>query len=1651
MEKSPHWYLHVDLDAFFASVEQLDNPEYRGKPVIVGGLPEDRRSVVSTASYEARKYGVHSAMPTFQAYKLCPNGIFVHGRMHRYAELSYQIMNIFRDFSPDVDQMSIDEAFIDLTGTEKLFGPPEETAQKIKERVKKETGLTVSMGLATTKYLAKIASGLFKPDGFCHIKSGEEQNFMLNLPLNKVWGLGPKSLELIKSKGFRTTRDLYERDYDTLEFLFGKNMAGFIYNVVRGIEKESFSRQTKSHSISAETTFPYDLTDIYMIETELMELAHGVFFRLLKEEAYSRTAFVKIRYDDFSTCTVQETVERNIITLDSYFEIIKRLFEKKYENGRGIRLLGVGFENVVKEEKPYQQDLFDNNDEKKQAVEKAILKLSKKHPEIKVQKARTLKAILFLFLTGFAALKTEAHEVDFTASGLWKSEVSTGLNFTFGNGTTPTASPQLPLFKQEVDLQTLITLDDSWYFQADFADEFTTNTFAFGYKSDNLIRHFRVANRGITMGTGYSAEYFGYGLQGGNNQAPGMSLFLMPENERWQADFLVRYDMTEVKSATYYGMNKASDQVLSPADFLYGREFRFPEGTELLLSQIEDVYVESEGGKWRDAEGRKYRKLGKDEFAALTGAKRLFISKDAGGGKNSDGKVPAVIVTFATDSAVNEMIFSCGSYDNSETFLGKIQSELGLNRQYQLQDYTGSLSTAIEDHPALILQENGHFSPFLCPSLYDTGKYETDFFVQAGKSGNRLYNYKAVSSEDFYTSLYEDFFNEKSHFTQIINTNSEKSVYPFAEVCPEIYLGLPAKTSLELLSRTYTPVKEIIIPKTAVSGTVQVYRNGILLPGIIFNENTGVIQLNTPVSPTDKLVVTWQEDSSDFENGAVALGAGFKIKILPFWNADVSITAHQNVNQKDIYTNQNNQKNSFITLTAGTQIEKDGFKFSEKANIAVLDENTSKGQMLYSYQELCDDCEQNKKEKPEKKSAVSFNSADFSSYKKIIIDVDFSSLKTAFAPPLFLIFDEDTGTSEKGRKAISLQIKDDSVLQNKAAHKIIINLEDKTVQIDDFSLSQDAYELYISNAVLPSRLIAESTNNEEIFITQLSFDEAKPYGAFRNYVAAEYQKTGTVLQAGSFDIINDFKFHSESVQGNGNFDSPDFFVNTKTDADITITRIKLSGDLTSEKTDIAQAGHSIKTDGKLFDVISAEDTFRKDYFSDEVYKQNAVALNFNKIKVPVQTSFKTNASSTPFYKKQNAELALDYAQPIFSYQFLAGAKASASQTVNESSESEKYNYAESWKDISQFAFSTGSENASLRNNSYSAYIGGIIHLGKTEVSFKPKLSGELTDNYNSSLSGIVFADKEQLKLSLPFSGNKKAFSFDIARTGGGTQPTQRGGTYSTDTRELFALQDQRTWFYTQVPFYELFDKSLNSALPQNTSYSTKYEAIFRRSLYNSLKDLYIPAAVSLAVDRELTNLAPASDLYQFKAVITNNSINNFGSTSINRNFLWFRQEELTTSLSAILKLPAADFANYKLRIQAFSQLLLYISDNANLSEVFDLAIDNTADWNLRDTITYTRPSKNSLISDLVKICFPEAGRPASNMTISRKDSFTFDIGKIENNLHQKYGYDHTVSVQFMEFYSIFSTLGGTLVLNQKKADQFNFTLTIGAAYCRGAK
>ena len=190
--------LHIDLDAFFASVEKIDNPDLKGKPVIVGGKPSDRRAVVCTASYEARKFGVHSAMPITKAYSLCPQGVYISPRMERYHEKSQEVMEIFSDFSPEIRQISVDEAFINLSGTQRLFGNPSDTARKIKAEVKEKTGLTVSAGLAQNRYIAKIASGLSKPDGFYEVPPGTEEDFMLSLPIEKVWGIGTKNAYTIR-------------------------------------------------------------------------------------------------------------------------------------------------------------------------------------------------------------------------------------------------------------------------------------------------------------------------------------------------------------------------------------------------------------------------------------------------------------------------------------------------------------------------------------------------------------------------------------------------------------------------------------------------------------------------------------------------------------------------------------------------------------------------------------------------------------------------------------------------------------------------------------------------------------------------------------------------------------------------------------------------------------------------------------------------------------------------------------------------------------------------------------------------------------------------------------------------------------------------------------------------------------------------------------------------------------------------------------------------------------------------------------------------------------------------------------------------------------------------------------------------------------
>lgn len=383
-------FLHVDLDAFFASVEQLDFPEYRGKPVIVGGKPGDRRSVVSTCSYEARAYGVHSAMPTSKAYELCPKGIYVYGRMFRYHEKSCEVMDVFNEFSPDVQQMSIDEAFIDISGTERLFGPPLDAARALKKRVLEKTGLTVSAGIASNKYIAKIASGMSKPDGLYYVPPGGEEKFMRSLPLEKIWGAGTKTRERLHSAGFFTSESIYKASLSLLKSIFGECTGSFLYNAVRGKEVETFDPKTVSKSISEEHTFEYDITDSFVLDTALLQLSQDVFFRLLKEKLHSKTIHLKIRYEDFTTVSIQETQKSVFATSDDFYDKAKELFYKKYERGRGLRLLGLGVQHVEKGLCEGQQELFDFGRSKVQTLEKTILSLKEQNPGIPLQKARLL-------------------------------------------------------------------------------------------------------------------------------------------------------------------------------------------------------------------------------------------------------------------------------------------------------------------------------------------------------------------------------------------------------------------------------------------------------------------------------------------------------------------------------------------------------------------------------------------------------------------------------------------------------------------------------------------------------------------------------------------------------------------------------------------------------------------------------------------------------------------------------------------------------------------------------------------------------------------------------------------------------------------------------------------------------------------------------------------------------------------------------------------------------------------------------------------------------------------------------------------------------------------------------------------------------------
>jgi DNA polymerase IV len=368
--------LHVDMDAFFAAVEQHDRPELKGLPVVVGS-PRDRRGVVSTCSYEARKYGIHSGMPSRTAAQRCPQAVFLPVRSARYKEASRQIMQIFESFTPHVQPLSCDEAFLDVTGALHLFGDGPAIARKIKTAILEQTGLTCSIGVAPNLFLAKIASDMNKPDGLTVVPFSEKliPAFLAPLPIKRMWGAGSKTQAALKAHGIRTIGDLQKTDPQQLAAWVGQNAAASFRRRAFGIDDRAVETETAEKSISNEITFPEDTADAEQIMQNLFDLADKVGRRLRNAGYYAATAQIKIRWKDFSTITRQRRLDPVCCDDITLRETARELLKKEGLHSP-VRLIGFGVTGLRETADPPQMDLFQTSEKqiskKREALSLAV-------------------------------------------------------------------------------------------------------------------------------------------------------------------------------------------------------------------------------------------------------------------------------------------------------------------------------------------------------------------------------------------------------------------------------------------------------------------------------------------------------------------------------------------------------------------------------------------------------------------------------------------------------------------------------------------------------------------------------------------------------------------------------------------------------------------------------------------------------------------------------------------------------------------------------------------------------------------------------------------------------------------------------------------------------------------------------------------------------------------------------------------------------------------------------------------------------------------------------------------------------------------------------------------------------------------------------
>jgi len=350
--------LHADMDAFYASVEILDDPSLAGQPVVVGGQP-GKRGVVAAASYEARRYGIHSAMPMARAVRLCPNAYICRPRMARYAEISGRIREIMERYTPLVEPLALDEAFLDVTGSQNLFGPAPQLGRELKCAIASETGLTVSVGVAPNKFLAKIASDIDKPDGFAVVLPDGVEAFLDPLPVSRLWGVGPVTQKALQRHGITLIGHLRRLPPGAAEQLFGSHGA-HLAALAQGLDHRPVVPESEAKSLSNETTFAEDLTDDYLLRAWIQQLAEQVSWRLRRADLRGNTIQIKVRFSDFTTITRAQKLAQSTDISREINHIAQQLFRNRLPVPRPpVRLLGVGIAGLG-EEVARQGDLFDD-------------------------------------------------------------------------------------------------------------------------------------------------------------------------------------------------------------------------------------------------------------------------------------------------------------------------------------------------------------------------------------------------------------------------------------------------------------------------------------------------------------------------------------------------------------------------------------------------------------------------------------------------------------------------------------------------------------------------------------------------------------------------------------------------------------------------------------------------------------------------------------------------------------------------------------------------------------------------------------------------------------------------------------------------------------------------------------------------------------------------------------------------------------------------------------------------------------------------------------------------------------------------------------------------------------------------------------------